>query len=97
VTVQISARAQRELERCDSWWRANRDAKDLLVQEFLEVVARLDANPDLGTAYEAVRFESPVRRVLMPKTAFHVYHARLGDNVLILSIWNGRRGRGPKL
>jgi len=47
--------------------------------------------------YEAARFEAPVRRILMPKTERHVYHARLGDEVVILAVWGARRRRGPKL
>jgi hypothetical protein len=37
------------------------------------------------------------RCVLMEKTERHVYHGRLGDEVIVLAIWGARRQRGPKL
>lgn len=97
MKVLISARAQREFDRCDRWWRENRDARALLTQEMLDVLDRLASEPDLGTLYEAARFDSPVRRVLLPKTGHHVYHSRVGDTVTIVAIWGARRGRGPRL
>lgn len=69
MKVLISARAKREFDRCDRWWRENRDAKALLTQEMLEVLDRLAVQPDLGTLYEAARFEPPVRRVLLPRAS----------------------------
>jgi hypothetical protein len=46
---------------------------------------------------EAVRFEAPVRRILMPKAEAHVCHATIDDEVIILAVWGARRRRGPKL
>ncbi len=54
-------------------------------------------DPNLGASYGAAQFDGPVRRVLMKKTERHVYHGRLGDEVIILAVWGARRGRGPRL
>jgi len=98
VKVRVSERARREADRAETWWRANRPSfVDLFTRELLDVLDRLRERPDLGTLYEAARFEAPVRRILMPRTERHVYHARLGDEVVILAIWGARRRRGPKL
>jgi plasmid stabilization system protein ParE len=98
VKVRVSARARREADRAESWWRANRlNSADLFTRELLDVLDRLRESPNFGTLYEAARFEAPVRRILMPKTESHVYHARLGDEVVILAVWGARRRRGPKL
>ena len=97
MKVRVSARARREFERCDTWWRANRDAADLLTREMLEVLERLPDNPDLGVVYDAILFATPVRRVLLPRSEHHVYHARVGDDVVILAVWGARRHGGPKL
>ncbi|MCE9576767.1 MAG: type II toxin-antitoxin system RelE/ParE family toxin [Deltaproteobacteria bacterium] len=97
MKVRVSERAQREFDRADSWWRTNRDSTDLLTSEMLAVLDRLRDNPDLGMAYEAARFASPVRRVLLPKTEHHVYHSRVGDEIVILAIWGARQRRGPQL
>ena len=97
MKVRVSARARREFERCDAWWRSNRDASDLLTREVLDVLDRLRDNPDLGALYEAVDFKTPVRRISMPKCEHHVYHARVGDLVVVLAVWGARRRHGPKL
>jgi plasmid stabilization system protein ParE len=98
VKIRLSARARREADRADAWWRANRPgAADLLTRELLHVLDLLRDNPNVGALYDATHFDGPVRRVLMKRTERHVYHGRLGDEVIILAIWGARRGRGPKL
>jgi hypothetical protein len=50
----------------------------------------------MGTAYEAdVGF--PVRRMLLKKSATHVYFGLNGDEIVVLSVWGAHRKRGPKL
>jgi plasmid stabilization system protein ParE len=98
VKIRVSGRAQREANRHDAWWRANRpDAPDLLIRELLHVLDLLEDNPNLGALYDAEHFEGPVRRVLMKKTQRHLYHGRLADELIILAVWGARRRRGPKL
>ena len=98
MRIRVSARARREADRGEAWWRVNRpDAVDVFTRELLHILALLRDNPHLGVLYEAVRFEAPVRRILMPKTESHIYHARIGEEVVILAVWGARRRRGPKL
>ena len=98
MKIRVSARARREADRADAWWRANRpSAPDLLTRELLHVLDLLRDNPNFGVLYDATHFDGPVRRVLMKKTERHVYHGRLGDEVIILSVWGARRGRSPRL
>jgi plasmid stabilization system protein ParE len=98
VRIRVSARARREANRGKAWWRENRPATaDLFTHELLHVLDVLRNNPSSGTLYEAVRFEAPVRRILMPKTEAHVYHATIDDEIVILAVWGARRRRGPKL
>jgi len=98
VKIRVSGRAQREADRHDAWWRANRrGAPDLLIRELLHVLDLLGDNPNLGALHDATQFEGPVRRVLMKKTERHVYHGLFGDEVIILAVWGARRKRGPKL
>jgi plasmid stabilization system protein ParE len=97
VKVRVSHRAQREADRHDAWWRANRTGSpDLFIRELLQILEVLGSNPDVGVVYDAKRFSGPVRRVLMKKTERHVYYGRLGDEVIVLAVWGGRRGHGPK-
>lgn len=98
MRIRVSARARREADRGDAWWRTNRpNVADLFTRELLHVLDLLRDNANLGTLYEAVHFEVPVRRILMPKTESHVYQARIGDAVVILAVWGARRHPGPKL
>jgi plasmid stabilization system protein ParE len=88
VKIRVSARARREADRAEAWWRANRsDAADLLTRELLHVLDLLRDNPNLGTLYNAAHFDGPLRRILMKKTQQHVYHGRLNDEVIILAVW----------
>src|SRR3954466_5438205 len=89
---RVSARARREANRREAWWRENRLATgDLFTRELLHVLDVLAENPNSGTLYEAMRFEVPVRRILMPKTEAHVYHATIDDEIVILAVWGARR------
>ena len=50
----------------------------------------------MGTPYET-DLDFSVRRVLLRRTAYHVYFGLNGDELVVLSVWGARRGRGPKL
>lgn len=98
MKIRVSGRARREADRHDAWWRTNRpNTPDLLVRELLDLIELLQDNPNIGAVYDATHFDGPVRRVLLEKTERHVYHGRLGDEVIILAVWGARRKRGPKL
>lgn len=92
MKIRVSGRAQREADRHDAWWRANRPAApDLLVRELLQVLDLLEGNPHLGAPYDATHFAGLVRRVLMKKSERHVYYGQLGDELIILAVWGARR------
>ena len=98
MNVRVSARAQREARRRDDWWREHRpEAVDLFRVELAELIDLLRGNPNIGTRYEAVRFDATVRRVLLPGAETHVYHSLVDDEVVIVAVWGARRRRGPKL
>jgi len=98
VKIRVSGRAQRDADRHDAWWRANRPAApDLLIRELLQVLELLEGNPNLGALYDATHFEGPVRRLLMRKTERHVYFGHLDNELVVLANWGARRARGPKL
>ena len=61
------------------------------------VVELLMHSPTLGAAYEAQHFDGPVRRVLLERSACHLFYGQLGDELVILCVWGARRKRGPKL
>jgi hypothetical protein len=82
-----------------TWWRRNRQvAPTLFDDELHAAVETLKLQPMLGPVYRAVDGEV-VRRVLLPKTAQHLYYVVDETNgmVVVYTVWGARRGRGPKL
>jgi plasmid stabilization system protein ParE len=98
VRVVLLAEAQRRFGVEDEWWRENRDAKDLFIDEFEQTLERLAADPNVGQAYRVTRGKL-IQRVLMKKTRCHVYyfHDRGNDVVEVHTIWGARKERGPRL
>jgi hypothetical protein len=96
IVLLDEARAQFDAE--DVWWRENRDAKELFVEEFEQTLHRLSSLPAAGQRYRLARGKI-IQRVLMKKTRCHVYYFHDGDHGLIEihSIWGARRRRGPAL
>lgn len=90
--------AQQQFEEEDAWWRENRDAKELFVEEFSAVLGRISSTPELGQRYRRTRGKL-IQRMLMKKTRCHVYyfHDQEQDAVEVHSVWGARRRRGPKL
>jgi plasmid stabilization system protein ParE len=98
VKLRVSSRAQRETDRIDAWWRKNRPAApSLFLRELVYVVELLLHSPTLGTGYEAEHFDGPVRRVLLERSACHLFYGQLGDELVILCVWGARRKRDPTL
>jgi plasmid stabilization system protein ParE len=98
VKIVLLDEAQKRFQAEDGWWREHRDAKELFLTEFQEVVRQLAVTPTIGQRYRRARGKL-IQRVLMPKTRCHVYyfHDLNRDIVEIHSIWGARRGRRPSL
>jgi plasmid stabilization system protein ParE len=97
VNVKYALRALKEIERCDRWWIAHRDATSLFEEELAATIGLIRSDPGLGRVYRVVG-TMVQRRILMPKTAHHLYYRLEGpDLILVLSVWGARRKRGPNL
>jgi plasmid stabilization system protein ParE len=98
VQIILLDEAQRRFEAEDAWWREHRDAQELFVDEFAQILEQLTAAPGTGQRYRLLRGKL-IRRVLMRKTSCHVYyfHDKDHDRIEIHSIWGARRERGPEL
>ena len=97
MKIRITPRALAEAKRRKTWWRQNRPAaSELFEEEFRAAIAKLAITPIMGSPYDAdVGF--PVRRLLLKKTASHLYFGLNSDELVVLSVWGARRRRGPKL
>ena len=98
MKVLLLDEAQRRFEVEDRWWREHRDAKELFVTEFQEVLRQVAAAPSIGQRYRRARGKL-LQRVLMKKTRCHVYYVHDAERgiVEVHSIWGARRRRGPVL
>lgn len=99
MNVRVIERAQRQAERIDRWWRANRKAApDQFAQEFFAARQRIAEMPEFGRPY-AVRKGVVVRRLLVGGTKNYVYYEidHVHDEAIILAVWGAPRGKGPKL
>lgn len=96
MKIVLLDEAQRRFEAEDRWWRENRDAKDLFLTEFQDVLRQLNSTPSVGQSYRRARGKL-IQRVLMKKTRCHVYYFHDPERRLIEihSIWGARRRRGP--
>ena len=73
VRIEIVEEAQAQFAYRDAWWRANRDAQELFVEEYERALAHLVTSPKSGDRYRIVRGQL-IRRWLMEKTECHVYY-----------------------
>jgi len=97
VKLVFARRALREIERSARWWIEHRDARSLFEEELAQALRQIRDDPNCGQLYRRARGREQ-RRVLMPKTARHVYFRRENpERILILSVWGARRARGPNL
>ena len=58
-------------------------------------VAKLEATPTLGTRYDAGK--RTVRRLLLPRTHYHLSFVVEPDRLYVVAVWSAFRGRGPTL
>jgi len=94
--VIISKRAQRDIERIDSWWVQNRQlAADLFFLELQDALDLLRRQPTIGQRYTTG--SRNFRRVLLRGTRYHLYYRIAPRQIVVASVWSAVRGRGPKL
>jgi len=91
VTVQALAAGR--------WWRKNRPTAPRLFRDEVSAAIDLLANsPRSGAPFDDARIVG-VRRLLLPRTRYHVYYAYnvQTDELTVLAIWSAVRGRRPPL
>jgi plasmid stabilization system protein ParE len=97
MTVRFRGRASAQAKAIDSWWPENRPAApELFVDELAGAVGLLATAPEAGVPYRP-RGAAGVRRLLLPKTRYHIYYRYDRENqvVGILAIRSCVGGRPP--
>lgn len=99
MKTRFSEEAAAQADRCDTWWRENRqDAPDLFARELAATKNQLSTTPKIGVVWAVVRGRL-VRRFLMPRTGHHVYYeveSETGD-IYVHAIWGAPRQHPPRL
>ena len=96
MKVDLSQRAQREMERIARWWLENASSPAVFLDELEQMIEHIETTSVLGTVYDA-KARRTVHRRLMKKSGCHVYLVRQSAELaVIVSIWGARRRRGPK-
>lgn len=95
--VLVAPEAEQQIRAIDAWWRANRPVSpDLFGGELREGFATLRTHP--GTAPRAPHpTVKGLRRLLLPRTKYHIYYVPTDRRVLVLAVWSAVRGSGPEL
>ena len=96
MKVDLSRRAQREMQRIAARWRENASSPAVFLDELEQTIEHIETTSVLGAVYDA-KARRTVHRRLMKKSACHVYLVRQSaELIVIVSIWGARRRRGPK-
>lgn len=97
LLVRTTPEADAQILAIDEWWRSNRSATpDLFLEELATSFDVISHAPRIGRLYRRSAVPN-TRRVLLPKTRYHVYYVERTDDVAVLAIWHARRGVGPPL
>ena len=78
-------------EEFDAWWQRERvSAPDLFVEEFGAALERLAMAPSAGPVYVGGH-RRDLRRLLLPRTRYHVYYLAEEDRVAVTPFRSGFR------
>lgn len=95
--VELSPDALEQAQAIRAWWTENRPAApDLFVDELRDAIRKLAAMPRIGARYEAPDLRE-MRRVLLPRTRYHLYYTVDDDSRLVRvhALWHVSRGHDP--
>ena len=98
MKVSFFKRASREVMAIHAWWQENADHPETFANELADAEEHLMTSPESGTPWKIQRGKL-IRRWILLKTKTHLYYRyeRAQEKVVIVAVWDGRRGRPPKL
>jgi plasmid stabilization system protein ParE len=97
VKVQVTRRAQGQIDRAAAWWDENRPlAPGAFDEDLSEAFSLLSVQSAVGTLVVNARTQG-VRRLHLARIHYYHYYRVRGGKVQVLSIWHTARGRAPTL
>ena len=96
--IVVAPRAETQIQTICRWWQTNRGSQELFANELTNALELLMTMPGLGLEY-ATRRGVVIRRVLLPRSRYHVYfsHDEARQLVEVRAVWGATRGRAPAL
>lgn len=97
LPVVLTWRAEAQIEKAASWWRANRPkAPDALLEELNRAFVLLAHQPAIGIPARNVRLAG-VRRIHLHRVRYYLYYQLLEDpaQIEILALWHASRAQAP--
>ncbi len=98
MRVKLSKRAENEVGRIDTRWRVGADHPDVFLVEVEQAVEFLETVSTPGTPCPTKK-RPQLKRILLEKSKCHVYFVidEKRELLTVVDVWNGQRGRPPKL
>jgi hypothetical protein len=98
VRVKLSKRAENAVTRIDARWLAGADHPHVFLTEMEQVVEHLETVSAPGTPCPTKK-RPQLKRILLEKSKCHVYFEinKRKDLINVVTVWDGRRERAPKL
>lgn len=95
MALQVTKRAQAQIDRAALWWDENRPLAPLAIDEDLaEAFSLLSTEPGIGAPALNVRTRG-VRRLHLARIHYYLYYQVRAGEVVVLALWHTSRGRGP--
>jgi plasmid stabilization system protein ParE len=97
--IEVSDRANAQIDAAERWWRLNRPRAPNAIREELERASLLiAAQSNIGAKARNVTLPG-VRRLRLARVRYYVYYRLLSDpaRIEILAFWHESRGAQPPL
>ena len=95
VKLEITRRAERQIETALAWWAENRlDAPDMLERAIEAALVQIRHFPGIGVATQKARIKG-TRAVLIARGRYRLYYRERPNKVQVVALWSTQRGTGP--
>jgi plasmid stabilization system protein ParE len=95
LRLRVTARAAREIELADAWWREHRQAAPATVREDVKSAFQLLLQqPGVGVKVISARMPG-TRRLHLKRIGYFIYYRARDEQLYVLSVWHSSRGSTP--
>lgn len=93
--LAVTATATSQIRDAAAWWLEHRQAAPaLFLTELRRAFELITTFPSAGALTTNVEIPE-VRRVLLPRSRYHVYYVPADESVTVIAVWHTSRGEEP--